>query len=517
MKRKIYSLFFLLFVFPAFVLAQNSDAKLAEIDAYANQVMKDWNQPGMAIAVVQNGKTVFAKGYGVREIGKPEKVDENTLFAIASNSKAFTTAALSILIDEGKIGSWDDPVSKYLPGFQLYDPYVSESLTIRDIVSHRVGLDTFSGDLLWYETTYTNDEILSRVKYLKPVRGYRTGFGYQNLMFIAAGKVIENVSGMKWQDFVRAKILNPLGMNAVKTSVKDFRSGDNVAVPHNESGGNGLRALPQGIVDGAAGAVRINASVSDLSKWIRLQLGRGEFEGKRIFSEKNSWEMWQPAVILPISEAAAKANPTRHFNTYALGWNTFDYQGKKIVTHGGGLDGMLSKTVLIPESNIGFVVLTNSEYPVYNIMQQKMLDVFTDAPKKDYNAESLKRAADGKVKEDEDAKKLEDSRVKNTKPSLDLKDYSGTYTGNLYGDATISEENGKLVLRMLPSPNFVADLEHWHYDTFRIKWRPSVSYDFPAGFVTFTIDKNGKASDFSIDQPNNDFWFYELEFKRKAK
>ena len=150
-------------------------------------------------------------------------------------------------------------------------------------------------------------------------------------------------------------------------------------------------------------------------------------------------------------------------------------------------------------------------------MQLKMLDVFTDAPKKDYNAESLKRAADGKKTEMEAAQKLEASRVKNTKPSLALKDYAGTYTGNLYGDATISEENGKFVLKMLPSPNFVADLEHWHYDTFKIKWRPTVAYDFPAGFVTFTIDKNGKADELEIDQPNNDFWFYELEFKRKPE
>ena len=508
---------FVLLVFPVFTYAQNLDNKIKEIDKYAQQVMKDWNQPGMAIAVVKDGKTVFAKGYGIREMGKADRVDEDTLFAIASNSKAFTTAALSILIDEGKIGSWDDPVSKYLPGFELYDPYVTASLTIRDIVSHRVGLDTFSGDLLWYETTYTNDEILNRVKYLKPVKGFRTGFGYQNLMFIAAGKIIEKTSGMSWSDFVRAKILNPLGMNGVKTSVEDYKTGDNVAVPHNESGGNGLRVLPQGNVDGAAGAVRINASVADLSKWIRLQLAMGEFEGKRIYSEKNAWEMWQPAVILPISQRAAKANPTRHFNTYALGWNTFDYQGKKIVTHGGGLDGMLSKTVLIPEDNVGFVVLTNSEYPVYNIMQSKILDIFTDAPATDYNANSLKSAAEGKKLTDEAMKKLEASRVPNAKASLLLKDYAGTFTGDLYGDATITEENGKLVLRMLPSPNFVADLEHWHYDTFRIKWRPSVSYNFPPGFVTFMIDKNGKASDFSIDQPNNDFWFYELEFKRKAE
>ncbi|MGI8494491.1 MAG: serine hydrolase [Pyrinomonadaceae bacterium] len=513
MKRKIYSLIFVLFIFPAFVFAQVSDAKLAEIDAYAQRVMNDWHQPGMAIAIVKDGKTVFAKGYGAREIGKPEKVDVNTLFAIASNSKAFTTAALSILIDEGKIGGWDDPVSKYLPGFQLYDPYVSESLTIRDIVSHRVGLDTFSGDLLWYETTYTNDEILNRVKFLKPVRGFRTGFGYQNLMFIAAGKIIENVSGMKWQDFIRARILNPLGMTGVKTSVRDYKTGDNVAVPHNESGGK-LRALPQGIVDGAAGAVRINASVSDLSKWLRLQLAMGEFEGKRIYSEKNAWEMWQPAVILPISMAAAKAIPTRHFNTYALGWNTFDYQGKKIVTHGGGLDGMLSKTVLIPEDKLGFVVLTNSEFPVYNIMQQKMLDVFTDAPVRDYNAEALKRDEGGKKAAAEEINKTDAARVMNTKPSLAIADYAGKYFDRLYGDATVTEENGKLVLRFIQSPNFVANLEHWNYDTFQIKWRPSVSYNFPRGFVTFTIDKNGKTDQMKIDQPNSDFWFYELDFHR---
>lgn len=515
MKNKLVriNLLLLLLVFPVFVFSQNLDEKLREIDAYAQQSMKDWNQPGMAIAIVKDDKVVFAKGYGVREIGKPEKVDENTLFAIASNSKAFTTAALAILIDEGKIGGWDDKVSKYLPNFQLYDPYVSDNLTIRDIVSHRVGLDTFSGDLLWYETTYTNDQILNRVKYLKPVRGFRTGFGYQNLMFIAAGKIIENVSGMTWQNFVRTRILNPLGMTGVKTSVKDYRPGDNVAVPHNESGGK-LRALPQGVVDGAAGAVRINASVSDLSKWIRLQLNHGEFEGKRIFSQKNGWEMHQPAVILPISEAAAKANPTRHFNAYALGWNVYDYHGRKIVNHGGGLDGMLSKTVLIPEENVGFVVLTNGETPVYNIMQQKIIDVLLDAPKRDYNAESLKRDEAAKKADAEEIRKVDAARVPNTKPSLTLSNYAGKYTDKLYGDATVTEENGHLVLRFVQSPNFVADLEHWHYDTFQIKWRPSVSYNFPRGFVTFTIDKNGKTDEMKIDQPNNDFWFYELNFRR---
>jgi CubicO group peptidase (beta-lactamase class C family) len=511
MKKKLLLLFTFYLLLSCAAFAQDDGSKLAEIDAYAAEVMKDWNQPGMAIAVVKDNQTIFAKGYGVQKIGTGEKVDENTLFAIASNSKAFTTAALSILIDEGKIGGWDDKVSKYLPDFHLYNAYVTEDLTIRDITSHRVGLDTFSGDLLWYETNYTNEEILNRLKYLKPVRGFRTGFGYQNLMFIAAGRIIEKVSGKSWGEFVKERILTPLGMTRTTTTIRDLK--DNAAFPHNESGGI-LRALPRGNVDGAAAAAGLNASVADLTKWIRLQLGRGEFEGKRIFSAKNSWEMWQPAVILPISEAASKNMPSRHFNAYGLGWNLFDYQGKKIVTHSGGLDGMLSRTVLIPESNTGFVILTNSEYPVYNIMYQKMLDVFTDAPKRDYNAEALKRAADAKKGEAEAMQKLEAARVKDTKPSLATASYAGTYSSQMYGDVRVAEENGKLVLRMIPSPNFVADLEHWHYDTFRIHWRPSVAYDFPPGFVTFSIDRTGRTDELKIDQPNNDFWFYELELKR---
>ncbi len=245
--KKLNILFLLLFVFPLFVFGQ-LDEKLKEIDDYANTVMTTWKGPGMAIGIVKDDKLVFAKGYGVRELGKPDKVDENTVFAIASNSKAFTAASLAILVDEKKL-SWDDKVSKYLPDFQMYDPWVTNELTIRDLVSHRVGLDTFSGDLLWYDTTYSSDEILHRLRYLKPVSSFRTRFGYQNLMFIAAGKVIEKVSGKPWAEFVRERILTPLGMDRTTTSVKDLK--DNAAMPHNESGGK-LRVLPHGNVDGAA-------------------------------------------------------------------------------------------------------------------------------------------------------------------------------------------------------------------------------------------------------------------------
>jgi CubicO group peptidase (beta-lactamase class C family) len=504
------SLLLLLLVFPVFAFAQSLDEKLKEIDAYAEKTRADWNVPGIAVAIVKDDKVVFAKGYGVREMGKTERVDENTLFAIASNSKAFTTASLAILVDEKKL-NWDDKVVKYLPEFQLYNPYVTSELTIRDLVTHRSGLDTFSGDLLWYETNYNSDEVLRRVRFLKPKSSFRSQFGYQNLMFVAAGKVIEKVSGKTWSQFVTERILTPTGMTRTTASVKDLK--DNYSMPHNESGGK-LRVLHSGNVDGATAAAGLNSSVSDVTKWLRLQLGRGKFEGRQIFSEAQSGEMWSAHTILGVNPFPAKDAPTKLFSAVGLGWFLNDYRGRKVVSHGGGLDGMISQTAMMPEENLGLVVLTNSETGVNTIMQNKIFDVFLNAPKRDWSAERFERAKQTKAKAAEADAKLVASRAPNTKPSLTTKDYAGNYIDQLYGDATVAEENGKLVLRFIQSPNFVADLEHWHYDTFQIRWRPSVAYNFPRGFVTFTIDKTGAADELKIDQPNNDFWFYELAFRR---
>jgi len=510
--KKTFGLLLIIFAVQLAAFAQTLDEKLKEIDAYANTVINDWSNSGagMAIAVVKDGKTAFAKGYGVRELGKPERPDENTVFAIASNSKAFAAATLAILVDEKKI-AWDDKVVKYLPEFKMADPWVTSELTIRDLVSHRVGLDTFSGDLLWYETTYSDDDILKRVHFLKPVSSFRTKYGYQNLMFIAAGEVVEKVSGKPWGVFVKERILDPLGMKRTTTSIKNLPG--NAAMPHNESGGK-LRVLHRGNVDGATAAAGLNSSVSDLSKWVRLQLGRGKFDGKQIFSEQRSWEMWQPNIMLPISENASKSNPTRHFNSYGMGWFLYNYHGRKIINHSGGLDGMLSYTILIPEENAGFVVLTNSESPAFAIMMNRIRDVLVNAPKRDWNAEAKQQVAANKTAAADAIKKTDAVRVVSTNPTLAAANYAGTYNDKMYGDITVSNEIGRLVMRFGPSPNFVADLEHWHYDTFQIKWRPSVAYNFPRGFVTFTIDKNGKTDELKIDQPNNDFWFYELTPRR---
>ncbi|MGB7202587.1 MAG: serine hydrolase [Pyrinomonadaceae bacterium] len=509
--NRLRKLVFFLLIVPTFLQAQTFDEKLKEIDDYGNTVMQTWKGPGMAIAVIKDDKVVFQKGYGTRELGKEAPVDKDTLFAIASNSKAFTTASLAILVDEKKL-AWDDKVSKYLPDFQMYDPWVTSELTVRDLVTHRVGLDTFSGDLLWYETTYSADEILRRTRHLKPVSSFRTRYGYQNLMFIAAGKVVEKISGKSWCEFVTARILTPLAMTRTTCSVNNLPDG-NAAWPHNESGG-ALRRLHRGNVDGSSSAAALNSSVADLSKWVRTQLGRGKFEGKQIFSEAQSWQMHQQWLAQQVGPSNTPGIQPRHFSGVGMGWFVYDYMGRKIINHSGGLDGMLSYTVLIPEENAGFVVLTNNESPSFAVMTSKIRDVLVGAPKRDYNDEAVKRIADNKKSDADAAKKVDDARVVNTKPSLVLSSYAGTYSDKMYGDVTVAEENGKPVMRFSPSPNFVADLEHWHYDTFVIKWRPSVAYNFPRGFVTFTIDKDGKTDVLKVDQPNNDFWFYELDLHR---
>jgi hypothetical protein len=300
-------------------------------------------------------------------------------------------------------------------------------------------------------------------------------------------------------------------MTRTTTTVKDLK--DNFSKPHNESGGK-LRVLHSGNVDGATAAAGLNSSAADVAQWLRLQLGRGKYDGKQIFSERQAGEMWSAHTILGVNPFPAKDAPTKLFSAVGLGWFLNDYRGRKVISHGGGLDGMISQTAMMPEENLGLVVLTNSETGVNTILQNKIFDVFLDAPKRDWSAERLERTKQSKAKATEEDQKIVAARVANTKSNLPLKDYAGAYIDELYGSATIAEENGKLVLRFNQSPNFVADLEHWHYDTFQIKWRPSVAYNFPRGFVTFIIDKSAKVEEMKIDQPNNDFWFYELNFRR---
>lgn len=516
--RAQFSLLLLLIIFPllpavATSQTQPTEARLKEFNEYAEKAGKDWRVPGFSIAIVKDDKVIFARGFGIRELGKFGEVDEHTLFAIASNTKAFTATALAMLVDEGKI-KWDDLVTKYLPAFELYDPYVTRELTIRDLLSHRSGLATFGGDLLWYESNYSRDEILNRVRFLKPTSSFRSRFGYQNILFMAAGEIVGKVSGMSWDAFMKERFFTPLGMKRTLTAHADLLKADNVATPHNTLDGN-TRAIRYGNVDNIAAAGAIKSSARDMAQWLRLQLGRGTFEGKKLFGANRSREMWTPHTVLSgISEQAEKFNPTRHFNLYGLGWTLNDYQGRLVVSHGGGLDGMVSQVALLPEEKLGVVVLTNSETPLSTILVNRVFDMFLGVAPRDWNAEYQARSKESEEASRAAAKKLEDARVLNTKPSLPLSAYAGTYTGAMFGDAKVTEENGKLVLRFVPSSLFVGDLEHWHFDTFRVKWRDSIVYPFPRGFVSFTLNPQAKPDEMKIDVPNPDFDFKELEFRR---
>ena len=485
--------------------------QLAEIERLIETVRVDWEVPGLAVAIVRGDQLLLAKGYGVRTLGGQDPVDADTQFVIASNSKAFVTAALSILVSEGKL-KWEDRARDYLPELILHDDVATREITIRDLVSHRSGLGTFSGDLLWYGTRYSPAEILSRVRHLPPVTTFRNRYGYQNLMFIAAGQIVERVSGQSCAAFVQQRILDPLGMTRTTTSVTAFD--DNVATPHNASGGT-LRPLPHGNVDNCWGACGLNASAGDLSRWLRLQLARGTWDGQPVLAADQVWEMWQPSIALPVSEEAARFNPTRQFSAYGLGWAISSYHGRRVIGHGGGLDGMISQTAFLPEEGWGVVVLTNSESPVSTILRDSILDIVLEVPeRRDWNQAYRQRLDARRAQQQAAEQQRQANRLANAPPTLPLADYCGTYRCPMYGDVVVEQVDGKLVLRLGPAPYFVADLSHWQFNCFELRWRPSVTYNFPPGSINFTINAAGKPERLEIDQPNDDFWFYELNLRR---
>ena len=508
--RVFLALLLLLAWAPAVALAQAPD--LSRLDHFMARAQEEWPVPGFAVAIVKDGETVFAKGYGVRESDGDEVVDENTLFAIASNTKAFTAAALAMLVEEGKL-SWDDRVQDFLPWFQLYDPYVSHEIRIRDLLSHRSGLGTFSGDLLWYGTGYSAEEVVRRTRYVPQAGPFRASYGYSNLMFIAAGEVIATVSGMPWQDFVESRILDPLGMDRTVTSTSDLQQMDNVATPH-KNRTDGIIPLAWYNWDAMAAAGGIISSVSDMARWMKLRLNHGSMDGVDLFGEGSSWEMWTIHNPFSISPRARMAEPTTHFRGYGLGWSLNDYHGRLVASHGGGYDGMFSRVVLVPEERLGIVVLTNSMTSVSTAVANTLLDAYLGVPERDWSRTMLESWRRGRAAFEERQARILQEEEPGTHPSLDLAEYTGTFGGEMYGDASVSLENGGLVLRLLPNPDLVADLTHLQHDTFLIQWRKTFAW-FGIGAATFHLDPYGQVSAITLDVPNDDLWFYELELKRK--
>ncbi len=494
----------------AAVLGQPPEA--ASLDRMIAETQREWPVPGLAVVVLKDGETVLMKGYGERELGTGEPVNENTLFAIASNSKAFTSAALAMLVEEGKL-SWDDPVRKHLPYFHLYDPYVSEEMRIRDLLSHRSGLGTFSGDLLWYGTGYAAEEVVKRTRYVPQAGPFRASYGYSNLMFIAAGEVIAAVSGMPWADFVEARILVPLGMARTVTSTTELSLVDNVATPH-KNYLDRVEPIEWYNWDAMAAAGGIISSVSDMAGWLELQLGNGEAEGGRLFSDESSWEMWTVHTPRAVSAGSRTATPSTHFRGYGLGWSLNDYLGRLIVSHGGGYDGMFSRVVLVPEEQLAVAVFTNSMTSVATAITNTVLDAYLGGEPKDWSEDLLGSWRSARQSFEARQNRFEEERVEGTSPSLALEAYTGSYGGPMYGEATVTREGDGLVLRLLPNPDLVADLTHLHHDTFLLQWRSTFAW-FGKGVATFVLDSFGGVSEMKLDVPNDDLWFHELEMKKR--
>jgi len=460
-------------------------------DDYVAKAIKDWEVPGLAIAIVKDDKIVFAKGYGVRELGKPAPVDEHTLFAIGSSSKAFTAASIAMLADEGKL-KWDDPATKYLAGFQLYDPYATRELTVRDLVTHRSGLER--GDLLWYASAYDRNEVLRRIRYLKPNWSLRSHFGYQNIMYLAAGQIIPSVTGKQWDDFIRERIFVPLSMTTSNTSIKAFAASDNVATPHSKIDEK-LQTVAWRNIDNIAPAGSINSNVIDMAQWVRLQLGDGVYQGKRLLTSGAIKEMQAPQTIIRIEGPMERLYPEAHFLCYGLGWFLSDYHGRKVVEHGGAIDGMRAEIALMPEEKLGIVILTNRHGSILpQPLIYRIFDAYLGGRQRDWTTEMLKISKDLQEQAKAAEKKAEAERVQGTSTSLRLEQYAGPYQSEMYGEAKVDLENGKLVARF--GPNFIGDLEHWNYDTFRVRWRDVMQ---GKGFLAFRLNKQGKVEEMEIE------------------
>lgn len=489
---KRFAIVFLVLTVAGVTKAQNTASALpADLDAYVASSMKTFEVPGMAVAIVKDGKIILAKGYGVRKLGDSTPVDEFTMFGIGSNTKAFTTAALATLVDEGKL-SWDDPVYQRLPGFVMYDPYVSHEMTIRDLLTHRSGMGLGEGDLLfWPHTAYSREEIIYKLRFMKPASSFRSHYAYDNLLYMTAGQIIPAVTGTSWDDYIREHIFSPLGMSHSNVTNANIKPGDDRAYPHSRMEGK-LTVIPFENLDNAGPAGSINSCAADMAKWVQLQLNRGKFPDRngRLFSEQRSKEMWSPQTILPtLDPPGALSGLKANFADYALGWGLRDYHGRKLVGHTGGVGGFVSRVMLVPEENLGVVVLTNAEEDgAFDAILFHVLDDYFHLPPSDWIA-AFKSRDEAVEKEAADTmRKAEAERDAASRPSLPLEKYAGVYSDAWYGSITICLDNGGLVMSFDHTPTMVGDLQHWQQDTFKAHWRNRSIED---AFVTFALNPDG--------------------------
>lgn len=493
----------------------------SQIDSLVNLTMKTFDVPGIAVAVVKDGKVIHAKGYGVRSLKNNLPVDENTLFGIASNSKAFTSAALGMMVDEGKI-KWDDKVIDYIPEFRMYDPYVTDAFTIRDLLTHRSGLGLGAGDLMFFPdgNKFTKEEMIKNIRYLKQVSGFRTQYDYDNNMYIVAGEVLARVSGMSWEDFIEQKIMQPIGFTSSKASWSRVKNNPNIIDAHVPYNGK-VQAIAHDWSENANAAGGIMSNLTDLSKWVILQMNNGKYgEGlsKKLFSEDVHNDMWAAQTVIGVGGPGAY---NTHFAAYGLGWFLSDVKGYKQVSHTGGLLGTVTQVTLLPELKLGIIVLTNQQSgAAFTAITNSIKDSYFGITGKD----RVKQYHDNVVKGETEAKEITEGiwkaidstqKANKVKPNNTL--YTGIYTDNWFGNVSITEKDGGLRFSSEKSPRLIGQMLPYKGSTWIVKWDDR-SFDADA-YVVFSLNSEGKPTGITMKpiSPLTDFSFdfQDLDLKKK--
>lgn len=480
------------------------------LDAYVEDGMRDWEIPAAAIAVSTGDELLFARGYGVLEIGGDEPADENTIFAVASNTKLFTATALGLLVNEGKL-TWESRPFDLVEGFEMHDDYATTHMTIRDLLCHRSGLGGNQGDIAAWGSDLSRREIIERLRFLEPVHGFRAGFGYSNSMFLVAGETIPVVADTSWDDFLQARLFDPLGMTRTSVSVLGLEDEENVAQPHTMYDSL-VVAHPYRNIDNYAPCGSINSSARDMIIWLQAQLNYGVHEGAQVIDSATIRETREPLISGGVGDWRAETFPHNHFSLYGLGVAIDDYRGRALYHHSGGSDGMLSKAGFMPEEDLAVVVLTNYDnQQFYDALFYYIWDRLLDAPEKDYGAVYRERFLENRKKAKESEKKFEEERIENAPPTLELAAYAGTYENDVMGEVVVAvNDAGELTMDVTIHPALEATLEHRHYDVFLAPWKDR---GYGRSVIVFALGADGEIESFKT-QISFDSTEYEF-IKRK--
>lgn len=494
----------LVIAIPIVLFLQNKESDIQKIDRICKRAYEEFQPTGLSVCILKDDQIIYEKAMGYRNAHNMDIMDNTNIFNIASCTKAFTAAAIGKLVQEGLL-SWDDKVIDFIPDFKLSDEYITQNLRINDILSHRTGLGTFYGDLLWYNTSYSNEEVIQKMQYLPITADFRTEFGYQNNMFTIAGEIVENVTGLDWEDFIQQTFIEPLEMTSTRTSSDQFDGTESIAFPHlNDS------TLAIYYFQAGKPAASLWSNTRDLANWTKLFLNEGKWKNDQILKPEIIKELTDAHTIIPVSKSTLSLGI--HFQNYAFGWKVFDYNGLKIITHNGGMPGYISDIAIIPELDASIIILNNG-FNLYcnDAILFSTIDILTENTN-----DWIKFYLDSQAEYDNYIDKINSDRIaqreQETKPSFNLEKIDGEYTDQMYGNAIITIENNEAVLSLEPAKKvFSGKLEHWDNDNYKVQFKDPF---LPYGIIRFYKDSKGDLEGFKIDLPSHDFHFELLDFKK---